>query len=338
MTLLFNPLIQSAHHDYYISNVVKLPGRIPGRRVRLHAAAPMPELPEVEAQRMLLSKHIVGLRIGALVASEQGGGPRNGEFDDKVFSEGVSCEQVSNALQGRWIRSACRKGKQLWLELSDEGVGGKTSACLLLHFGMTGACVIQGVEAPSYKSFSINLSEWPPRFTKLELSLVNALGEVQNTLAYTDPRRFGRILLRGADPSTLAPLSQLAADPLTDPPTAAEFSAKLQKWSAPIKAVLLDQSKVVCGVGNWVADETLYQAGVLPAAVCRELSEAQRLAVHEAMLRVCREACSHNADSSRFPQARALAFRLSFLLAFSWLSLHFLLAFAQLSLSCLPPP
>jgi len=37
--------------------------------------------------------------------------------------------------------------------------------------------------------------------------------------------------------------------------------------------VLLDQGKLVCGVGNWVADEVLYQAGVLPSAACNTLSD-----------------------------------------------------------------
>ena len=31
--------------------------------------------------------------------------------------------------------------------------------------------------------------------------------------------------------------------------------------------MLLDQGKLVCGVGNWVADEVLYQAGVLPCSL-----------------------------------------------------------------------
>ena len=64
----------------------------------------------------------------------------------------------------------------------------------------------------------------------------------------------------------------------------------------------LDQSKVFCGVGNWVADEVLYQAAVLPSAPCNELSDEQTAAVHAQVLAVCKTACAANADSDRFPR------------------------------------
>lgn len=121
----------------------------------------------------------------------QGGGPRDGQFDDKVFSETGDSVGVNAALEGRWVRAARRKGKQIWLELSTDAAG-PTVSCLLMHFGMTGAVIIRGVEAPTYKNFSIETLEWPPRFTKLELYLADAAGACQCTLAYLDPRRFGR--------------------------------------------------------------------------------------------------------------------------------------------------
>ena len=91
------------------------------------------------------------------------------------------------------MRAARRKGKQLWLELAADAEG-PVICCFLMHFGMTGACVISGVAAPQYKSFAIDTFDWPPRFTKLELTLVDALGTTRCKLAYTDPRRFGRFV------------------------------------------------------------------------------------------------------------------------------------------------
>jgi|TARA_B100000524_G_C23610401_1_gene355960 formamidopyrimidine-DNA glycosylase len=44
----------------------------------------MPELPEVEAERRLLERWVVGRQISTVIAVEQGGGPRTGSFDDKV--------------------------------------------------------------------------------------------------------------------------------------------------------------------------------------------------------------------------------------------------------------
>ena len=44
--------------------------------------------------------------------------------------EGIAPAELQKALQGRTLLEACRKGKQMWLELD----GG--SPALLLHFGM----------------------------------------------------------------------------------------------------------------------------------------------------------------------------------------------------------
>lgn len=262
----------------------------------------MPELPEVEAQRSTIEAATLGRRIATLIAVEQGGGPRDGQFDDKVIAEEVTPDVLAITLQDRWVLGVRRRGKQLWLELG-ESKGGACCACLLIHMGMTGAVIVQGVAAPVYKSFAVDETAWPPRFTKLELLMADAAGVSAPCvrLAFTDPRRFGRVLLRGADPFSRPPLSALAADPVTDPPSAEAFASVLRRVRAPIKAALLDQGRVVCGVGNWVADEVLYQAGVLPAAPCESLSEEQLAAIHAQVLAVCTAACGRLERGCDFP-------------------------------------
>merc|ERR1719181_1360637 len=79
------------------------------------------------------------------------------------------------------------------------------------------------------------------------------------------------------------------------------FTDTLGRLSAPIKSVLLDQNKLVCGVGNWIADECLFQACLSPSTPSNSLSEAQVAALRDALLAVCRMACDCNADSDRFP-------------------------------------
>jgi formamidopyrimidine-DNA glycosylase len=194
----------------------------------------MPELHEVEAQRLMLEAHAVGHRVAAVVLTEQGGGPRDGSFEDKVIAEGVSLADFSATVEGAFILSARRRGKQLWLELGSAPTG-PPSASLLVHLGMTGSLLVRGVAAPRYKSFSIDDAAWPPRFTKLEMTLSSGA-----TIAYTDPRRFGRILLRGADATASPPLSALAKDPIIGPPIESEFREVLLRLSSPIKAALLD--------------------------------------------------------------------------------------------------
>jgi formamidopyrimidine-DNA glycosylase len=261
----------------------------------------MPELPEVDAQRAMLAATVVGCQVRRVVCTEQGGGGRQGLFDDKVVAEGVTEAALLAALSDKWVVAACRRGKQLWLELSTARDASPSSS-LLIHLGMTGALCVRGKAGPKYKRFSIDAEEWPPRFTKLELVLADGDGGETIELAYTDSRRFGKILLR--DQAALSPpISDLAADPILNPPSEAEFGAMLSRSSIAIKAALLDQTRIVCGVGNWVADEVLYQARILPSAPCRELSPEQVKALLAALLHVCKLACSVGADSDQFPDS-----------------------------------
>jgi len=248
----------------------------------------MPELPEAEAQRRLLERCVVGHRITSVNALEQGGGARDGAFDDKVMGEGLEPAALEGLVGGR-VTAAKRLGKQVWLELDDG------ARAVLVHLGMTGSLVVRGQPAPKYKSFAVDEASWPPKYTKLELALSGG-----GRLAYCDPRRFGRIKLRGADALTTAPLSELAPDALT-PPDAEAMGELLAKKEAPIKAVLLDQSAVCCGIGNWVADEVLYQSRVHPATVASRLSAAQVAGLRAAIVSVCTAACEANADSEAFP-------------------------------------
>jgi formamidopyrimidine-DNA glycosylase len=111
-----------------------------------------------------------------------------------------------------------------------------------------------------------------PRYWKLELLTSDGA-----RLALRDPRRLGRIrLLR--DPPHEPPVSELGFDVLDEMPAAGELRALLSRRKAPIKAVLLDQG-LFAGVGNWIADEALFQARISPhrAASSLDPSEVARL-------------------------------------------------------------
>ena len=159
-----------------------------------------------------------------------------------------------------------RHGKHLWLELDR-----RPWPCL--HFGMTG-----GIHLPAGRAVrlvsdgSVDRPDWPPRFTKLHLRFAGG-GE----LALADGRRLGRIRLR-QDPSTEPPISTLGFDAWRALPTSARFHAMLRERKSPIKAVLLDQS-FAAGIGNWIADEVLYQAGIAPKRRASTLSAAGGRAV-----------------------------------------------------------
>ena len=119
-------------------------------------------------------------------------------------------------------------------------------------------------------------------------------------LAMTDARRLGRILMRD-DPLNELPIARLGFDPLLDFPSPRVFCKMLRKRSAIIKALLLDQG-FAAGVGNWIADEVLYQARIDPRRRAHTLSEAEAKLLRTRLKSVVKTAVGVNADSSRYPR------------------------------------
>ena len=174
----------------------------------------MPELAEVESSRKFVMKLFANSVVGAVSTLEQGGGPRDGLFDDLVYDvledhtklitevadlkPQLSGKNFVDALLNKRLKAVYRKGKQLWFEMEDSEIA------ILFHFGMTGSFVIENEAAPSYKSFKIQNKIWPPKFTKLELTFSNG-----QRLAFCDPRRLGKIRLR-IDPYNCSPIKELA--------------------------------------------------------------------------------------------------------------------------------
>jgi formamidopyrimidine-DNA glycosylase len=239
----------------------------------------VPELPEVDAARVLASRVAAGRRIVAVACAP-----------DPIVFEAPPAE-VRRALLGRRVRAVRRHGKHLWIELDR-----RPWPCL--HFGMAG-----GLHTPASSGVRLVSSGrrarpagWPPRFTKLHLTLDDG-GE----LVMTDARRLGRIRLR-RDPLGEPPLSRLGFDALLGLPSPARFVRLLCERGAPVKAVLLDQS-FAAGVGNWIADEALYQARIAPARPARSLSAEEARRLRRALRLVIGTAVKAGADADRFPRS-----------------------------------
>ena len=211
----------------------------------------MPEGPEVESARLTVEKYCLGSKVCDIVREEQGGGPRDGQVDDRVCL--VNIKQAKSLMQ-QSVDQVNRKGKYFWINFS----GGSS---LLFHLGMTGSIVFGNRKVPGFKAFKVSTS-WPPKFTKFMMSFSN--GE---KLAFSDPRRLGRVQFV-KDPIHHPPVSKLAPDPLLDGISKEAFLEILAKSTAPIKSALLDQEKLCCGIGNWVADEVLYQSNIHPETPC----------------------------------------------------------------------
>ncbi len=238
----------------------------------------MPELPEVERGRRLAASVAQGRTIIQVRCAR-----------DTIVFQNIAPVKFQRALKSNEVLAVRRHGKFLWFELA-------RPPHPLFHFGMTGAFHTPAALPLQLKSGpkTANLT-WPPRFTKIHLFFDDG-GE----LVMTNARRLGRILLR-KDPLNESPLNKLGFDPMLNPPTTRSFEKMLQRRSAIIKSLLLDQS-FSAGVGNWIADEVLYQAGIDPRRRAHSLSHEEVRRLHRALKSVIRIAVRANADSTCYPR------------------------------------
>lgn len=217
----------------------------------------MPELPEVETVARGVNSRVRGDRI-----VEAWFGRHREPFK-------TSAARQARGLEGRPILAVHRTGKHIVCELG--AVGNKprskddAAAQWIVHLGMTGRLLVTTPEAPT------------AAHTHARLSLVSG-----RELRFVDPRRFGRLELR--DLSRDKKFSAPGAEPLEI--AAEEFVRLFHPRHMPIKAALLNQ-KLLAGVGNIYADESLFRAGIRPRRRCAGLSRAElerlRLALREVL-------------------------------------------------------
>ena len=207
----------------------------------------MPELPEVETIATDLRPLVAGRTI---VAADL-------RFPSIVRHP--EPEAFARDLPGRRVEALERRGKYLLLRLDGEVV-------LVIHLGMTGQLLHK-------------LPEDALRpHTHVVLSLDNG-----TQLRYSDPRRFGRLLL-GSEAELVAArkLPRLGPEPLSAEFTPAELHRRLAGRRAPLKVLLLDQS-VLAGVGNIYADEACFRARIRPDRPAGRLSRDRARRLHASL-------------------------------------------------------
>jgi len=188
----------------------------------------MPELPEVETIRRQLAPELEGRRLERV------------EVLDPRWSEPAPPEAIADALEGRSIEGARRRGKYLILSLDDD-------LHLVMHLRMTGNLLMldPGEEEPSHLRVRMTL-------------------EGGKRLLFVDVRRFGTgHVLLGSDALAEYFASRLGVEPLSPDFTAEALRAQARGRTQPVKAFLLNQERVA-GVGNIYADEALFRARIHP--------------------------------------------------------------------------
>ena len=223
----------------------------------------MPELPLVERYRREAERFLAGRTVTGAASV----------VDDMMMPE-LPPRRFQHAVTGRRIVAVNRRGKYLWLQFD-------RSPHLVLHFGMTGAFVYDPRTRPKH---------W-----RLKLTL-----DTGGTMYLADARRFGRVLLVN-DPLREPPVSDLGFDPWLDKVSSAFFARSVRSRSAPIKAILLDQS-FAAGVGNWIADDVLYLACIDPRRSGKSLSPAECRRVLSRLISVVRVATKAGSHAEGFPR------------------------------------
>jgi len=242
----------------------------------------MPELPEVETVCRVMRHALQGKRISHVEVVR----------DSIVFS-GLAPSAIEKALLRRTVRAVGRRGKTFWLSLDGDG------PTVYGHLGMSGwirEVGRDGTRLHGHGDAPFEDAEGRPRFLKLAVQ-----SRAGGGIAFTDPRRLGRIWL-GPSPEDEPRVQRLGRDAFDDLPSERELGAAFARRRIPIKALLLDQG-ALAGIGNWVADEVLYQSKIAPKRVAATLTATEVSALRRAIRSVLARAVKVGADHQRFPKS-----------------------------------
>lgn len=192
--------------------------------------------------------------------------------DAKVLKDSES--ELVQRLQGNAFASTDRVGKYMFLNLQNGG-------SLMMHFGMTGS--------PRYFSSEADA----PRHARVTFRFESGFA-----LAFNCPRKFGRLALAESMDS-YCQKHKIGTDAAKI--SQAEFTQKLMGRKSPIKSVLMNQ-KLLAGVGNWIADEVLYQARMHPEEKVTDLNEKELANLYQEMKMVLDTALDLEAHMPDFPE------------------------------------
>jgi formamidopyrimidine-DNA glycosylase len=222
----------------------------------------VPELPEVETVVRDLRPHLAGRRIASV------------EVSRFALRRPWSAEWPA-ALLGKRVCDIGRRGK--WIVAGLDG-----GLYLLLHLGMTGNLVVTAARAPR-----------PPH-----THLVLGLDRGGRQLRFTDIRRFGSASLFASQEEVEQFFSAAGLGPEPFALDPRYWRERLAGTARTLKAVLLDQ-RMVAGVGNIYADESLFASRLHPARLGRELDAAEAGRLRRAIVAVLNRAIDMRGSSIR---------------------------------------
>jgi formamidopyrimidine-DNA glycosylase len=188
----------------------------------------MPELPEVETVRRGLAPALENATLTAVEVRVQ---KLRWPLPDDLAAR----------LVGNRVKRLTRRAKYILVHMDDGCV-------LIIHLGMSGHMTVWREPPPA-----------PGRHDHIDF-----VTDAGACIRFTDPRRFGAVLLDHADTiDDHKLLRNLGPDPLSNQFNADELARRLKGRAFPIKAALMDQ-RIVAGLGNIYVCESLFRSGISP--------------------------------------------------------------------------
>jgi formamidopyrimidine-DNA glycosylase len=248
----------------------------------------MPELPEVETIARGLAKRVVGDVVESVWLGQK----------KETFKSFAS--EIAAVLEGSRIAAVRRMGKHIVFDLEQDVVeralpstssgqalpaksrrpnkkpkakpAPATKSQFIVHLGMTGSLRVcePGTEIAKHTHGILQLSSG-------------------RELRFVDPRRFGRLSVAQAGDFTAAGIEPLEAD-------LDGFLKLFRGRKTPIKSALLNQ-KLLRGVGNIYADESLFRAGLRPRRRASTITRDQLAKLLTAIQEVLKEAIALGGSS-----------------------------------------
>ncbi|SDK39543.1 bifunctional DNA-formamidopyrimidine glycosylase/DNA-(apurinic or apyrimidinic site) lyase [Microbulbifer yueqingensis] len=196
----------------------------------------MPELPEVETTRRGLAPHLEGHTVcSATVRQRRLRWPVEPDFERRIA--------------GARILKLERRAKYLLVH-TDRG-------CAIWHLGMSGSLRLVEPGAEVRKHDHV---DWV-----LDSGLC---------LRFHDPRRFGALLWTDSDPAAHDLLAHLGPEPLSEE-FCGDYLFRVSRGRRQAVKTLIMDGRVVVGVGNIYASESLFLAGIRPDRAAGTISRAR---------------------------------------------------------------
>jgi formamidopyrimidine-DNA glycosylase len=213
----------------------------------------VPEGVEIEMYRRH-AEPVVGQTVASVLAP-----------DEWFLKKGTTAGELVAVLPGAAVEQTRRRGKLMLLDLSSGDVLG-------LRFGMTGRLIVGDDAAIEYLEYSSQRND--PSWDRFVLVFESGL-----EMRIRDPRRLGGVELNPDEDALGADVFSVTLGQLKD---------RVLVGKIALKARLLDQARIA-GVGNLIADETLWRAGLDPARPADSLDDNEARRLHRNLKRVLKD-------------------------------------------------